>query len=104
MFAYGVHHSPKYWERPEDFVPERWMSDGRLLIAGQKFVARREGPAALDGWTVAVADPVTLAVTKIREVDASAPFQGVSSALEVGDEIWIGPFRGDRIAWFPKPR
>jgi cytochrome P450 len=28
MFAYGVHHSPKYWDRPEDFMPERWMSDG----------------------------------------------------------------------------
>ena len=91
---------------PLDFAPDnlRWTRDGKLLVAGQKFAARREGPATLDGWTVAVADPSTLAITKIREVDASAPFQGVSSALEVGDEIWIGPFRGDRIAWFPKPR
>jgi len=27
MFAYGVHHSPKYWDRPEEFHPERWMGD-----------------------------------------------------------------------------
>jgi len=27
MFAYGAHHNPKYWENPEDFVPERWMGD-----------------------------------------------------------------------------
>jgi cytochrome P450 len=27
LFAYGAHHSPKYWENPEDFVPERWMGD-----------------------------------------------------------------------------
>jgi cytochrome P450 len=27
MFAYGVHHSPKYWEEPEQFRPERWMGD-----------------------------------------------------------------------------
>ncbi|HWE21767.1 MAG TPA: cytochrome P450 [Hyphomicrobiaceae bacterium] len=26
LFAYGVHHSPKYWENAEEFVPERWMA------------------------------------------------------------------------------
>ncbi|MEY2853531.1 MAG: hypothetical protein RL030_663 [Pseudomonadota bacterium] len=91
---------------PVDFAPDnlRWNRDGKLLVAGQKFVASREGPAGLDGWTVAVVDPETLQVTKLREVDGTAPFQGVSSALEVGDDIWVGPFRGDRIAWFPRPR
>jgi cytochrome P450 len=26
LFAYGAHHSPKYWENAEEFVPERWMA------------------------------------------------------------------------------
>ncbi|MDR2215427.1 MAG: SMP-30/gluconolactonase/LRE family protein [Nevskiaceae bacterium] len=91
---------------PVDFAPDnlRWTRDGKLLVAGQKFVPRREGPENLDGWTVAVADPDTLAITKLREVDGTAPFQGVSSAIEVDDNIWVGPFRGDRIAWFPRPQ
>ncbi len=27
MFSYGVHHSTKYWDAPEEFRPERWMGD-----------------------------------------------------------------------------
>ncbi|HEX6998426.1 MAG TPA: hypothetical protein VF322_09790 [Gammaproteobacteria bacterium] len=92
---------------PVDFALDniRWTADGNLLIAGQKFVPRREGPERLDGWTVAVYDPDSLElVAKLKEVDGTAAFQGVSSALEVGDTIWVGPFQGDRIAYFPSPR
>ncbi|HEX6000249.1 MAG TPA: cytochrome P450 [Hyphomicrobiaceae bacterium] len=28
MFAYGIHHNPKYWPDPEAFMPERWMAEG----------------------------------------------------------------------------
>ncbi|MBO0765524.1 MAG: cytochrome P450 [Hyphomicrobiaceae bacterium] len=32
LFAYGTHHSAKYWENPEDFVPERWMGEAAKRI------------------------------------------------------------------------
>ncbi|HRN89269.1 cytochrome P450 [Hyphomicrobium sp.] len=25
LFSYGVHHSPRFWKDPEEFIPERWM-------------------------------------------------------------------------------
>jgi cytochrome P450 len=27
LFAYGAHHSPKFWSDPEAFMPERWLGD-----------------------------------------------------------------------------
>jgi cytochrome P450 len=27
LFSYGAHHSPKYWQDPEAFIPERWLGD-----------------------------------------------------------------------------
>ena len=27
LFAYGAHHNPKFWEEPEEFMPERWIGD-----------------------------------------------------------------------------
>ncbi|MEO8306465.1 MAG: hypothetical protein ABI616_00310 [Pseudomonadota bacterium] len=82
----------------------RWSQDGRsILAAGQKFVAREGGPAGLDGWTVIRVNPDTLASTVLFDTDAKAPLQGVSSAVEVGDQIWVGTFRGDRLGYFPLP-
>jgi hypothetical protein len=82
----------------------RWSKDGRsILAAGQKFVAREGGPAGLDGWTVIRVDPDTLASTVLFDTDAKAPLQGVSSAIEVDDQVWVGTFRGDRIGYFPLP-
>jgi hypothetical protein len=48
-------------------------------------------------------DPETLEVEEIyRQADMPA-FGGGTVALEVGDELWIGSFRGDRIAVVPAP-
>ena len=31
MFCYGVHHSPLYWENPEEFRPERFMGNQKRV-------------------------------------------------------------------------
>jgi hypothetical protein len=82
-----------------DFAPDnlRWTRYGQLLVAGQKFQASAGSPAQLNGWKVLRVAPKTLAMSTVYEVDGSAPLQGVSVAVEVGNQLWVGPFRGDRI-------
>jgi hypothetical protein len=42
-------------------------------------------------------DPETMEYTTIAQGTANAAFSNATMALEVGDEVWIGTFAGDRI-------
>jgi hypothetical protein len=70
-----------------------WARDGRLLGAGQ----------VDQDWRVVLIDPDTLAVELIYAQDATPAFGGGTVALEVGNELWVGSYRGDRIAIVPAP-
>jgi hypothetical protein len=89
-------------------VPDnlRWTSDGKLLTVGANYVPPEEcaSPPCATGWSVVEIDPETLQATTIAGVDESAALQGASTALAVEDEIWIGTFSGDRVAYLPYPR
>ena len=87
-----------------DFAPDnlRWSADHRsLLVAGQVFAPGAGSPVKLEGWRVLRLDARTLAPTAVATGDADSPMQGVSVGLEVDGQLWIGPFRGDRIASLP---
>lgn len=71
----------------------RWASDGTLLAAG----------AAAGASVVAKVDPQTLSVRELYRQPNPPGFGGASVALEVGKELWIGSFRGDRIVTAPAP-
>ena len=73
----------------------RWAPDGSILAAGQ-------GGAATSGTSnVVKIDPNTLKVQEIIRHPNGAEFGSGTVAVEVGKEIWVGSFRGDRIARFP---
>src|SRR6185369_814359 len=81
----------------------RWSEDGKtLLLGGQKFVPKAGGPASLDGWSVARIDPDTLAVSMVRDAGPSEVMQGITVGVEVGNEIWVGQFRGNQVGYFPR--
>jgi hypothetical protein len=70
-----------------------WARDGSLLTAGQ----------VGQDWQVAKIDPETLEVEQIYAQPENPAFGGGTVALEVGDDLWVGSFRGDRIAIVPAP-
>jgi hypothetical protein len=73
----------------------RWAADGSILAAGQDF-------STPDRATVVVKiHPETLAVREIVRRPNDQAFGDGTVAVEVGKEIWVGSFRGDRIAIFP---
>ena len=71
----------------------RYSRDGSLLAAGQA-----------DGASVVVkVNPDTLAVRELVRRSDDTVFRGGTVAVEVGSDLWIGSFQGDRIAVIPAP-
>ena len=76
-----------------------------LYTIGGNFVppAQCATPPCATGWSVVEVDPDTLEAKRVTGVDQNAALQGASTSLAVGDEIWIGTFRGDRVGYMPRP-
>lgn len=85
--------------RPDNI---HWSSNGKLLTAGPNYVAPTvcSGAGCATGWSVLEVDPETLAFSRLGGADQTAAMQGVSSAMRVGDDIWVSS-NSDRIARFP---
>ena len=87
-----------------DFMPDNitWTSKRTMLAAGVKG-ARGECPAGsgtpcILAFGIAEIDPAKMtAKTMFDSEGKGALISGVSSALQVGDSIYIGAFQGDRI-------
>ena len=81
-----------------------WTADGELLVASQSdsLVALAACGDLLDGscgaaFEVVEVDPVAL-TQRLVLAHEGAPIGGVSAALEVGNDLYLGTFAGNRIA------
>ena len=78
----------------------RWAADGSILATGQQSPFGGATPASV----VVRIDPKTLAVREILRHANTPAFGNGTVAVEVGKELWVGSFRGDRLAIFPLPK
>ena len=70
-----------------------WASDGSLWAVGQ----------AEQDWKAVKIDPDTLAVRELVSRPNTPEFNAGTALVEVGDTLWVGSFRGNRIAIVPAP-
>jgi len=93
------------------FMPDNIHWDnGRLLAAGmqldepacggtRKIInGKADDMRCHRGYSVAQLDPATLTFRLIAYSEPNPAFNGVSAAVIVGNELWLGSYQADRIA------
>jgi DNA-binding beta-propeller fold protein YncE len=81
----------------------RWSETNTLYTAGGNVTDDCTGPVCGGGWSVIEVTPDTLQAHRVGGAGKDAALRGVSSALPVGNEIWVGTYGGDRMAILAKP-
>jgi hypothetical protein len=90
-----------------DVIDVSYQPDGSLLTTGHGGPNRERVIECLlkvcndTASVVARIDPVAFTAKEIIRLPASESFYSSTSALQVGNEIWIGTVTGDRIARHP---
>lgn len=92
-----------------EFGPDnvRWTSNNRLITAGMiDNEPACGGPPKTEagircsrGYIAATIDPKTMTVTELARGPATPSFTGTAIAMRVGDELWLGSFNADRLAY-----
>ena len=100
---------PLRFAQLKDFGPDnvRWTADNRLITAGliddEPACGGRpkneEGIRCPMGYAVATIDPKTMAATEIARGPRTPAFTGTAMAAVVGNELWLGSFFADRLAY-----
>lgn len=108
-FSRNGPYKPLRTAQLKEFGPDnvRWTADNRLITAGMLdnepscggAPKTEEGIRCPRGYVVDTIDPKTMAVTEIARGPATPSFTGTAIAMRVGNELWLGSFFADRIAY-----
>ena len=88
-----------------DFCPDnlRWAPDGSIFVTGQFINSKTMEITALHGWATVRLDPQAMTTTPVVKEPGLKVFDNATSAVQVGQTLWFGTFRGDRMAYMPAP-
>jgi hypothetical protein len=93
----------------KEFGPDnvRWTATNRLVTAGMLddepacggAPKTEEGIRCPRGYVAVTIDPKTMAVSELARGPATTSFTGTAIAMPVGNELWLGSFFADRLAY-----
>jgi sugar lactone lactonase YvrE len=108
-FARNGPYKPLRTAQLKEFGPDnvRWTADNRLITAGMidnepacgGAPKTEQGIRCPRGYVVVTIDPKTMAVTEMARGPATPSFTGTAIAMRAGDELWLGSFFADRLAY-----
>jgi len=115
-FSRAHPNTPAWQAVAPGFMPDNihW-SAGRLLAAGmqldepacggtRKIInGKADDMHCHRGYTVAQLDPATRTFRILAYSEPNVDFNGVSAAVIVNDELWLGSYQADRLAHRPLP-
>jgi cytochrome P450 len=91
IFQYAVHRDPRYFDRPEEFIPERWENDFAKTLPRCAYFPFSVGPRVCIGNTFAQAEvPLVLATIAQKFQLRLAPGRRVSIAASLTLRPWQG--------------
>ena len=88
-----------------DFRPDnlRMSLDGSVIFAAGPGNIQTPRDVSQETSNVATIDPQTLDVQQVFQHPFIDGFAASTTAIQIGNEMWLGTFRGERIAYFPVP-
>ncbi|MGZ3273655.1 MAG: SMP-30/gluconolactonase/LRE family protein [Caulobacteraceae bacterium] len=86
-----------------EFNPDnlRWAPDGNIFVTGQ--FLNPGNTAGPNDWGVARLDPAAMTARTIITAPGTPAFDNATVAVVAGNLLWLGTFKGDRIAYMPAP-
>jgi hypothetical protein len=86
-----------------EFNPDnlRWAPDGSIFVTGQ-FI-HPDNLAGPNDWAVARLDPESMKAHELLSAPGMAAFDNATTAVVAGNLLWLGTFKGDRVAYMPAP-
>ena len=94
IFPWAVHRDPRYFDQPEEFIPERWENDFAKTLPRCAYFPFGAGPRVCIGNTFAQAEvPLLLAMITQRFQLQLVPTHRVSIAAS----LTLRPWKGIRV-------